>query len=34
MVPSAPIAGETFMLLPPTLIDHLSAPLAPLSVTA
>jgi hypothetical protein len=34
MVPSAPIAGETFRLLPPTLIDHFSEPLAPPSVTA
>jgi len=34
MVPSDPIAGETFRLLPPTLIVHFSEPLLPPSVTA
>jgi len=34
MVLSAPIAGDTFRLLPPTLSDHLSAPLLAVSVTA
>jgi hypothetical protein len=34
MVPSEPIAGETLRVLVPTVIDHFSEPLLPLSVTA
>jgi hypothetical protein len=34
MVPSAPIAGETFRLLAPTLSDHFNEPVVPVSVTA